>query len=189
VQVCSAWWASTRWITSSCRVWVTTDVETLGIGRIWDYLWPMATTQKDSADVEPPRFHIGDNINMVGNHNVGKIVDVVLFAASAVGSGVLGNAAYDALKGAVEKLLGRRVADPTDLGVRETAARLAVQARCNEVGFRVPGDTEACRVRVRAERMGTVFEFEYQDLFAEVRVPNGELDGQMLQVLLRKSIE
>lgn len=148
----------------------------------------MVTTQ-DSADAEPRNLAVGDNINMVGNRNVGKIVvDVVLFTASAVGSGVLGNAAYDALKGAVEKLLGRRVADPMDLDVREAAARLAVQARCCEVGFRVPGDTEACRVRVRAERMGTVFEFEYQDLFAEVRVPSGGLDGRMLQVLLRRSI-
>lgn len=158
------------------------------------------TSDANSADSEPrdvdqPRSDDPHRITVGGSvsgHVVagdGALADAIMFGATAVGSGVLGNAAYDSLKGAVKRLLGRHAVDSTDGIVRVTAARLAVQSRCAEVGFRVPGDEEACRVSSRADGADTLFQFEYRDLVAEVRVPGGGLGGQMLAVLLRKIVD
>lgn len=65
-------------------------------------------------------------------------VEATAWVATAVASGVLGNAAYDALKAAYAKITRRTppLREQTDRDV--LLAQLAVAARCGELGMPVP---------------------------------------------------
>jgi uncharacterized protein YuzE len=61
---------------------------------------------------------------------------------------------------------------------RQLIARLAVQARCAEVGFPVPSDVEPCTVRWDVRDDGFVYRLAFVHIFAEVVIPNGDLTGK-----------
>lgn len=96
------------------------------------------------------------------------IVDAAVFVVTAISSGVLGNAAYDAIKAMFRR---ERASEAFTVSEREQIARLAVRARCAEVGVPVPRGNARCQVNLAGE----LVELDYGDLRAKVRVPEGGL--------------
>lgn len=112
--------------------------------------------------------------------------DVVVFVGSALGSGIIGNAAYDALKETVKKRVARSRSGIPFVGhERELLARAAVRARCEEIGFPVPDLDGRCHVQWNASETGYVYNVVFPDVVAQVAIPRGPLDGRQLQVIVR----
>jgi hypothetical protein len=130
------------------------------------------------------RIHIGGDVagNVVaGGSNV--VGDVVVFVGVALGSGIIGNVAYDALKATVKKLVPRSRSSAS-YGERTLIARTAVQKRCAEVDFPIPGPDDPCDVRWDADDASYTYHLTFHHVVAKVVIPKGALDGRELQVTL-----
>ena len=104
--------------------------------------------------------------------------EAVTWVVSAVGSGVLGNAAYDWLKKSFAAMTGkRRYRRLGRLAHGEMIAALAVQARCGELGHEVP-DWAALRcTQVADGPAGTTICVECGGLRATVVIPPDPLSS------------
>ncbi|QFU89841.1 hypothetical protein YIM_23320 [Amycolatopsis sp. YIM 10] len=117
-------------------------------------------------------------------------MEAALWVATAAGSGILGNAAYDAVKAAFRKYsrsrggkAGSRTA--ADAGQRPAysadqltlIAQLAVQARCGELSIAVPRVTDLRRTDMELGESGVVIYLDSARVHATVVVPADGFDS------------
>ncbi|SDZ31958.1 hypothetical protein SAMN05421504_112171 [Amycolatopsis xylanica] len=126
----------------------------------------------------------GGNIIVGGNNNI--VVEIAMFVGVALGSGIIGNAAYDTLKLSVKKLVRRSQNGTPHLGhERELLARAAVQKRCAEVDFPAPDLDAPCDVQWDTGPTGYTYRLTFRHVVAKVLIPKGPLEGQDLEVTLQ----
>lgn len=121
-----------------------------------------------------------------GGKNVGALPEIAAFVGAALGSGIIGNAAYDTLKLSVKKLVRRARNGHPDRGhERELLARAAVQKRCTEVDFPAPDLDEPCQVQWESGATGYIYHLTFRHVVAKVLIPKGPLVGKVLEVTLQ----
>lgn len=140
----------------------------------------MATDDADRGHAER-RFQPGGRV--VGS--CPSYGDIAIFIGGALASGIVGNAAYDALKTTVAKLVPRgSKGSPFKGPERELIAKLAARARCAEVDLPVPSPTDPCNVKWEKDNHGYIYHLEFRYVVAKVVIPEGDLDGRSIQVTL-----
>jgi hypothetical protein len=173
----------------------------------YGYCFAMVTADAQDADCPPdpevqrgdqrheqPRqpvssggmIHLGaGDINITGT--IGS--DAIIYTATALASGVIGNVAYDTLKIAVRRLRsymrrGRGV-DSREEESRESIVRSAVKLGCAKVGVTVPHNDDRCEIRCSENESRYAYHLYYRDLAVKVLFPKSDkLDECELEVTL-----
>jgi hypothetical protein len=118
------------------------------------------------------------------------VPEIVAFVGTALGSGIIGNVAYDVLKGMIKNRDHRSPSAVRSVETeREQIARAAVEKRCAEVGFPIPDRNEPCDAEWDADESGYTYHLTFRHVVATVVVPRGNLEGRELQVTLRTDSE
>jgi len=120
--------------------------------------------------------------------DVQGIPEIIAFVGTALGSGIIGNVAYDVLKGMIKNRLPRPQSSVPSADTRhELIARTAVEERCAAVGFPIPNRDEPCHAEW--DESGYTYQLRFRHVVATVVVPTGNLEGRELQVTLRTDSE
>lgn len=104
-------------------------------------------------------------------------IETTAWVATAVASGVLGNAAYDALKATYNKITHRTPAPRERTGRDVLLAQLAVAARCGELGLPVPDYSGLRCTSTSTSASETQVSLESATLKATVTITPSKGDG------------